>query len=60
MHYRYYPERRIGFAERLLESFCIAFEKLLFGDSAIEKHNKFMYEVEKDTYMREHGNKEPV
>jgi hypothetical protein len=60
MHYRYYPERRIGFAERLIENFCIAFEKLLFGYSTIEKFNKLMYEVEKDTYMREHNNTEPV
>ena len=50
---KYYPKRRyMGIGEVILERFCIAFEKLFFGSSEIEKCNKLLYDIEKEDAER--------
>ena len=36
--------------ESLIELFCIEFEKMLFGDSEIEKCNELLQEIREDEH----------
>ena len=43
--------------ESLIELFCIEFEKMLFGDSEIEKCNELLREIREEREIREDAHK---
>ena len=53
---QYYSNRVHNcFGSRILEAFCIAFEKLFFGSSEIEECNAILYDIEKEIYERKYN-----